>query len=150
MPALHFYVSIFNVRFSNNMQCCICMPMILKGISGFTYCRRVIFPFGYTHVRGDPLRRLNTHMCYGFSDAIACPCTLSRESALTLLSHEFCNKSRVGRRPLIFSSNAAPNIFSRPFSTLPSTRLQPLVYSHGISLPHSSSALLTSAAIARS
>lgn len=130
--------------------CCICISAILKGITILRYRWHVIFPFRYAP--RSPrilLGGLNTRarVLWIFRR----DCVLSR-----LASHEFCNKSHVGGAHLFSLPSAAPNIFSpgSPFSTLPSllppSRSNPLVYSRGIFLPHSSSALLTSAAIARS
>jgi len=78
-------------------------------------------------------------------------CVLAR--ALASPRMNFAIKAASEARPLIFSSQRRyQHILSRLslFNHLPCPSPGPLVYSRGISLPHSSPALLTSAAIARS
>lgn len=123
----------------------------LERNNGFTASRRyVIFPFRYAPRSGRSLRRgLNrrARVCYGFLDAIACSLASPRMNFAIKAASE---------APTYFLFLAPLPTYSLPalpFHPSPPplfAQIQSLVYSRGISLPHSSSALLTSAAIARS
>lgn len=123
----------------------------LERNNGFTASRRyVIFPFRYAPRTGRSLRRgLNgrARVCYGFLDAIACSLASPRMNFAIKAASE---------APTYFLFLAPLPTYSLPalpFQPSPPplfAQIQSLVYSRGISLPHSSSALLTSAAIARS
>lgn len=114
--------------------------------------RRYIVP---SSLPRDPHRRLNTHTCV--MDFL----TRSRADARSRVRHARMNFAinAASEAPTYFPrQRPARHISSTPFSTLSrpvhgekeSSPPTTPVYSRGISLPHSSSALLTSAAIVRS